>query len=133
MLIVVGAAIIRNGKILLVRERWSLFWTFPGGTLKPGDRTYEDCLAREIQEELPDLRFRQRNFRFFGIFPGWTSHGDEKIKLIVYRVLRAGEKIRPGSEITETAFTNRPESFSFGLASATREAIAVLRREGYLQ
>jgi len=131
-IIVVGAAIISGDKqeILLVREKRSRFWIFPGGTLEEVDESVEQCLAREIEEELPDLQFKQRNFRILGIYPGQVSHGG-RIWLIVYRVLRAGEKIRTDHEIKEAVFTDDPESFK--LATATRRAIVILRQRGYLQ
>jgi ADP-ribose pyrophosphatase YjhB (NUDIX family) len=128
--IVVGAVIINDEGILLVRERWSRFWTFPGGTLEAVDGSYEDCLAREIGEELPDLRFQQHNFRLLGgMFPGQVPRGG-RIQLKVYRVPRAGKKIKPGREIKEARFVADPESLK--LAEATRRAIAALRRDGYL-
>src|SRR4249920_604400 len=53
---VVTAAIIRrNGSVLLARrssgERLAGFWEFPGGKVENGE-TPEECLARELDEEL---------------------------------------------------------------------------------
>ncbi len=52
----VSAAIIKDGdKILLCQrpkgKRHELFWEFPGGKIEPNE-TEEDCIIREIQEEL---------------------------------------------------------------------------------
>ena len=52
----VSAAIIKDGdKILLCerpkRKRHELLWEFPGGKIEPNE-TEEDCIIREIQEEL---------------------------------------------------------------------------------
>ena len=53
---VVAAAIIRtSGSVLLARrssgENLAGFWEFPGGKVEDGE-TSEECLARELQEEL---------------------------------------------------------------------------------
>ncbi len=52
----VSAAIIKDGdKILLCKrpkgKRHELLWEFPGGKIEPNE-TEEDCIIREIQEEL---------------------------------------------------------------------------------
>ena len=52
---VVGAAIVRNGKVLCAQrgEGKSLagFWEFPGGKIEPHE-TAREALHREIEEEL---------------------------------------------------------------------------------
>jgi len=55
MFIVTAAAMVRNGKVLIAqREAGSHMeyrWEFPGGKLEP-DETPEECIIREIKEEL---------------------------------------------------------------------------------
>lgn len=55
MFIVTAAAMLKNGKVLIAqRERGShmeFLWEFPGGKLEP-DETPEECIIREIKEEL---------------------------------------------------------------------------------
>lgn len=52
---VVGAAVVRDGRVMLCRravgEREAGFWEFPGGKVHEGE-TAEECLARELEEEL---------------------------------------------------------------------------------
>jgi 8-oxo-dGTP diphosphatase len=55
MFIVTAAAMVRDGKVLIAqRESGShmeFHWEFPGGKLEP-DETPEECIVREIKEEL---------------------------------------------------------------------------------
>lgn len=52
---VVGAAIIREGRVLIAKRKASgplpFLWEFPGGKLEKGE-TPEQAVAREIREEL---------------------------------------------------------------------------------
>lgn len=52
----VAAAIIRRGDTILIAQRCAddhlaNLWEFPGGKREPGE-SFEQCLARELQEEL---------------------------------------------------------------------------------
>jgi 8-oxo-dGTP diphosphatase len=53
--IVTAAIIRRNGSVLLARrssgEKLAGFWEFPGGKVEDGE-TSEECLVRELEEEL---------------------------------------------------------------------------------
>lgn len=52
---VVGAAILRGGKVLITRrpphDTGAGFWEFPGGKIEPGESPSQ-ALVREIEEEL---------------------------------------------------------------------------------
>ncbi|MCX6783462.1 MAG: NUDIX hydrolase [candidate division WWE3 bacterium] len=51
--IVCRALIIDNNKgVLLVKKTGSDFWSLPGGKLDTQDSSLQDCLKRELQEEL---------------------------------------------------------------------------------
>jgi 8-oxo-dGTP diphosphatase len=55
MKLVAAAIIISNGKVLLARRKQGDshqgYWEFPGGAVERGE-TLEECLARELKEEL---------------------------------------------------------------------------------
>src|SRR6201997_232473 len=45
----------KRGRVLLVRRKRDGLWMFPGGR-KLARESHEDCLRREIKEELPKLK-----------------------------------------------------------------------------
>jgi len=55
MYIVTAAAMMKNGKVLIAQRQagshMEYRWEFPGGKLEP-DETPEECIVREIKEEL---------------------------------------------------------------------------------
>ena len=128
---VVGAAIIKNGAILLVRtEKHPRTLIFPGGQLEEGE-TPEECITRELREELPGLRFRIQ--KFLGVYWG-SIHRDGEIRLIVYRVslwtrLDANQ-FKLGDEILEALWVKNPDDLS--LAEPTAKAITALKEGGAL-
>lgn len=82
--VVTAAVIERNGHILIAKRKQGKRhvgnWEFPGGTLEEGE-TYEQCLKRELQEELAitseigDLICSSE----YNYTPDWT------VRLLVYR------------------------------------------------
>ncbi|MGQ1783987.1 8-oxo-dGTP diphosphatase MutT [Saccharicrinis sp. GN24d3] len=64
MITVTAAIIINSGKILITRrapgKHLSGYWEFPGGKIDNGE-TDEECLAREIEEEL-DIKVEVGDF-----------------------------------------------------------------------
>ncbi len=50
-IIVCGACILKEGKILLMHRISKDWWEMPGGKCRVGEKM-EDCVAREIREEL---------------------------------------------------------------------------------
>lgn len=45
-----AAVLVREGRLLLVRQNNRPFWVLPGGTLEPGERL-DACVIRELAEE----------------------------------------------------------------------------------
>ena len=119
----VNAAIIRKGRILLVRKLET--WILPGG--KPeGKETDIECLTRELGEELPTVQLR--NPRFYKQFTGPTPHTEDTIEVSVYLADIKGEP-SAGAEINDVGRFrggNCPQS------EITDKIVASLRQDGYL-
>ena len=84
MIDVTAAIWLENGRVLIARRRPGVshagLWEFPGGKVRPGE-TPEQCLQREIQEELGvEIAV--------GKFFGESIYADEAktIRLLAYRV-----------------------------------------------
>lgn len=52
-----------QGRVLLVKKTGSDFWSLPGGKLDVEDISLQDCLRRELQEEL-GIQIKIKNIRF---------------------------------------------------------------------
>ena len=81
----VGAAILKNGKVLVVKESDWKKYGIPGGTLKK-DETYIDCLRREMKEELKsDIKLS--SLEFLGNYEDKAMNEHDKIiEIKLYKV-----------------------------------------------
>jgi 8-oxo-dGTP diphosphatase len=89
--VVVAAVIERQGRFLLTRRLEGTHlagtWEFPGGKCGPGE-THEDCLAREMREELAvEVRPGERVLRTVFAYP------DRTVELNFYRCALVGEPV----------------------------------------
>ena len=58
----VGLLAIRDGRVLLCRKRsGNPLLILPGGCIEPGE-SHEDCLRREVREELGDVEVRDATY-----------------------------------------------------------------------
>lgn len=119
----VCAVMIKDGCLLLVRNRKSSFWTLPGGQPEETE-TNNECLKRELKEELPHMITSIGNF--FGSFCGVTPTHKEFLRAEVF--LTQGEgKIAPGAEIARTRWEKNPEKHK--LTQVTANIIISLREK----
>ena len=88
MAAVVGAAIIRDGRVLAARRTFPAEvagrWEFPGGKVEPGE-TPEEALVREVAEELGCT------IAVTGWLPGEVAIGDRHVLTVAVAELVAGE------------------------------------------
>ncbi len=106
-------AIIRNKKILMVRERGENYYKTLGG--KPeGSESFEEALGREIMEEI-GCNINAESIKFYGIFKDVAANKpDTIVEITMFR----GEIIdepAPSGEIEEIAWidsTCKPELLS---------------------
>lgn len=89
-----GALIIKNKKLLLVREKNEDFFIYPGGRIEKNEKP-EETLKRELKEE---LEITPNKISFFDTII--TTFGNTPFKLEAYFV-ESNDKIEPASEIEE--------------------------------
>jgi 8-oxo-dGTP pyrophosphatase MutT (NUDIX family) len=99
----IGAAIVSNGKMLVVRKKSSAdVFIIPGG--KPeGDESHEQTLRRELNEE---LGVGVNSLAYIGSFEDTAEFEDRPIRMDVYRVEISGEP-KAASEIAELRWIDR--------------------------
>ena len=120
----VGAFIIRDGKILLIRRAYEPCagkWSVPGGTIKLGE-TAIDALRREVFEE---LGVRPKSIRLLDIYEYISMDEDGRIKyhyvIIDFLVDLESFEITPSSEILEYGFFTMDEALELAdLVSSVR-------------
>ena len=103
----IGAIIIRDRRLLLVKKKEGPYIILPGGKLEAGENAHE-CLARELSEELSMAVVSSARFETFQDIGVYGSH---PLKIDAYFVQAIGEP-RPGSEISEALWfhTKHPEA-----------------------
>lgn len=111
-LIQVGSAIIfinDEDKILMIKNKATLSWGLPGGSMEPGE-SLEDCARREALEEISLVA---GNIQLLGVFSGNHMHyiypnGDEVYNVAAIYTCRdySGEIIPDHIETDEAKYFN---------------------------
>lgn len=123
----VGAFIIRDGKILLIRRAYEPCagkWSIPGGAIKLGETTI-DALRREVFEE---LGVKLKSMKLLDIYDYISRDENGKIKyhyvIIDFLANPESFEIKPSSEILEYGFFTKEEALSMAdLVSSVRIVI----------
>jgi 8-oxo-dGTP diphosphatase len=131
----VTAAVIQfRGRVLIARRGpggpAAGKWEFPGGTLEPGE-TPEECLARELREE---LGIEARVGRLIGRVG--QGSGEAAFELLVFRVPAFRGDLAPSAH-EEVRWVNPADLSDFDMAEADvrllpeiRSALSVPHPEG---
>lgn len=121
----IGAVIIKDGKILLVRKRQS--WILPGGKPQPNEPDLE-CLCREVKEELSGTQLD--NIQYYGEFEGITPHKKDILKTRVYLADIKGKIYKPNMEIEEYKWIK--DANKYNLSDITSKIVDSLRKDKLL-
>lgn len=129
MNIVTAAAMIRSGKVLIAQRQagshMEFRWEFPGGKLEP-DETPEECIIREIKEEL-DMEIEVLDIYKVVKF----SYEEKDILLLCYlcRILKGEGKTL---ECNDFRWVKRDELANFNFVSADLLIVEKLLRDDKL-
>jgi mutator protein MutT len=114
---VAAALIFHDGKLLITRRHFDAhlggLWEFPGGKREP-DETFEQCLVREIREELDvEISVGKLFESVMHAYPEKTVH----LKFFVCRLER-GEPRMLGCEALKWVGKSELEDYKFPAADA---------------
>jgi len=114
-----GLLTVRNGRVLLCRKKHSTsLLILPGGVIEPGE-TPEDCLRREIREELGEVQTGPLDY--LGTYESPAAIPGKTVKVVLFAASLAGEP-RAASEIKELIWFG-PDDDPALLAPSLRDLI----------
>ena len=124
----VGAVIVRDGKVVLIRRRYEPLagqWSLPGGTLELGE-TLEAGTAREMLEETGLI---VNVGPVIEVFDRITFDDTRRVRyhfvLVDYLCWPVSGELRPGSDADDATFVGPDDLARFHI---TKKATAVIER-----
>lgn len=121
----VNVVVIKDNKLLAVRK--NLTWILPVG--KPEkDESNKNCLAREINEEIPGTEIEILNY--LGKIIGQTPHKKDTLYAEIYLGKLIGELGKPSKEISEVKFVSPYDNYNF--SNITQRIVDSLIKEEFL-
>lgn len=102
-----AAVIVRDGKYLVAKEKGDDFWKNVGGEID-GEETVEECLRREIKEELDADVVGTPEYYFSTPVTDTESEPKRKLIINMYKTEIAGEP-KASSEIEEIHWVSKEE------------------------
>lgn len=122
----VGAVIVRDGRVLIVRRRYEPLagrWSLPGGTLELGE-TLEAGVAREMQEETGlDVGVGPIIEVFDRILLDEARRVRYHFVLVDYLCWPVGGELRPGSDVDSAVFVGPADLEPYDLTVKARAVI----------
>lgn len=128
MKLAIGAAIIENRKLLLVRKKQS--WILPGGKPEPNESDLE-CLCREVREELSGTRLK--DITYYKEFKGITPYKGYLLRAKIYFAGIEGDLHASSAEINASEWFDRNNANKYNLSEITLEILNSLIKDGYIQ
>jgi len=121
----INAAIIQDGKILLVKKKD--VWILPGGKPEQGELDI-DCLQREVQEELSGTNLK--DIDFYKRVEGITPYKGYVLEATVYFAAVDGTLHPASAEIGAFEWVRDTDKYS--LSDITSKIIIDLKKDKYL-
>jgi 8-oxo-dGTP pyrophosphatase MutT (NUDIX family) len=126
-----GLLVVRDGRILLCRKkRGTSLLILPGGCIEDGE-TPEQCLSRELREELGDA-VAARDLQYVGTYGDVAAGGDGKtVEVRLYTGELSGTPA-PHSEIAELVWFGPADDRALLAPSIARKILPDLLERGLL-
>jgi len=125
-LIGVGAVVIENGKILLVKRAFDPGagkWSVPGGLVERGEKLSEACV-REAEEE---TGLKTQVLELINVFDMIEEDDSGKVKyhyvLVEFLAKPTGGVLKPNAEVTEMGWFTRDETKNLDMTRTARKAL----------
>ena len=116
-----SALIIHQWKVLFIQRAQELArgkWTFPGGSVKNGDKNVEQTALREIKEEVGlDIKI----LRLLGVYSTWEYEPNYEISCFVAE--SEDDKVTPSDEIMDWKWLDPVEGLKRDLTKTVRQAL----------
>jgi ADP-ribose pyrophosphatase YjhB (NUDIX family) len=125
-----GALIFSNKRMMIVRPKDRPYFLSPGGKYEASE-TAEECLGRELMEE---LSVKMKSFKPYKTYEiGKAATSNRPLKLELYLVEIDGEP-KPSSEIEVIAWISKEDfdAKKYNLAPSFNQVIPDLIKEGFL-
>lgn len=122
-----GLLLIRDGRVLLCRKSQQCLLILPGGKLEPGE-SCEDCLVREIAEE---LGVGLNGLRYVGTYRDVATDPAKTIQVDLFTGDLTADPA-PQSEIEELVWFGREDESSVLAPSLRNRILPDIIRRGFL-
>ena len=123
----IGAIVIKNGKMLIVKEKDISHFFIPGGK-RDNNETDEETLKRELKEETGLL---VKSFRYYKEFITKAQLENENVKVASYFCETNGEP-EPNEEIEEIIWIGRDNYKDIKIGNVLKVMIPELIKDGFL-